>query len=129
MKDVYTLIGYRENYSTSCRGCVMNRYDSLFEVKQFITLDEVIEAYTNGKVIEGFYDYEYPNPMDYCLMLNGVVVFDELYVDKLILDDEDEWELVDNMRVDLSGLAEASIKQREDAISDLKLAKENQKIE
>ena len=37
------VISYKKDYSTSCRGCVMDRYSSDFKIYHFITEDEAIE--------------------------------------------------------------------------------------
>ncbi len=37
------VIAYKKDYSTSCRGCTMERYGSDFQMRHFVNEDEAIE--------------------------------------------------------------------------------------
>lgn len=43
----YTLIRYKENGEDTCRGCVMDRWHSEFELLEFSNRKELIAAYGN----------------------------------------------------------------------------------
>jgi len=106
MKDKYTLIGYRENYSNSCRGCEMERYSSAFDVSQYETLEEVIEAYAKEKGVEEGYDHA--GPMDFVLLKNGNIIFDEAWMATKVYSEEEEEE---EESIDLGELAKGRIEE------------------
>lgn len=82
---IYTFVAYRENGVDTCRGCVMGRSDSDFELKTF-TDPEMLAAYWAQHKFSAPTDREFCS-YDYTLLLNGVephhdIEWDEQYQDK-----------------------------------------------
>jgi hypothetical protein len=70
-KFTYTLVGYREEGSSSCRGCTMERSSSEFFLTVCFTADEVAAEWARRLFSEEGLGREYCE-FDYTLLLNGL---------------------------------------------------------
>lgn len=68
----YTVIAYRESGEDTCRGCVMDRWDSGFDMRTFVDTDRAAEwasqFYYQNKIELGSYSLSYlvnGKPLDY----------------------------------------------------------------
>lgn len=66
---IYTLVAYRENGVDTCRGCVMGRSDSAFELTVFTDADKLARHWARHMA-------DAPHGLEYCsyeytLLLNG----------------------------------------------------------
>lgn len=127
MKTIYTLIGYRENWVDTCRGCVMDRFSSMSHFGQYNNIDKVIEFYAQHMV-----EFDNKNrlinggPMDFVLMVNQFVAWTSggsvLYDDGSMIFNDDEWEELEELSegagVNLAELAK-------DRIDELKLDRDS----
>lgn len=123
MKTIYTLIGYRDDWVDTCRGCVMQRFGSMSHFGQYDNIDKVIEFYAQHMV--NYDDKERlqnGGSMDFILMVNQLVAWSSggsvLYDDgSLLFDNDEEWEEFEDLGSSVSiNLAELS----KDRIAELK---------
>jgi hypothetical protein len=106
MKTILTLIGYREDWVDTCRGCHMQSFGSLSHFGQYNNIDEVIEFYAHHMV--KFDDADRLNTggsMDFLLMVDQIVVWRSngccLNDDgTLIFDLDEEWDEFEALRDD-----------------------------
>ncbi len=115
MKTLYTLIGYRDDWVDTCRGCVMERFGSMSHFGQYDSIDKVIEFYAQHMVEYDDADsLKNGGSMNFTLMIDQYIVWDNLGDEGSVMYDlDEEWdefeELIENRRCNLAELAKDRI--------------------
>ena len=105
---VYSLIAYKHNNVDTCRGCVMDRFDSDFELRTTVNETELIEAWAtllkrNRDRERGDASYELT------LLVDGA---DADLESELTGDDWDAWNAKNDLRIRFESAAQAAYEKR-----------------
>ena len=108
MKTIYTLIGYRDDWVDTCRGCVMESFGAMSHFGQYDNIDKVIEFYAQHMVkFDNEERLKNGGPMDFVLMVNqfiawtsgGAVLYDD---GSVIFDLDEEWDEFEDLESSVS---------------------------
>lgn len=125
MKTIFTLIGYRPYWVDTCRGCVMERFDSMSYFAQYSNLDNIIEDYAKHMVEYDDEDkYNNGGTMDFILMVDQYVVWktngSDLYDEGcLSFDNDADWDTWEEAQNNLGIVYDLAVLAK-DRIAELK---------
>jgi hypothetical protein len=117
MTDIITVIAYKENSVDTCRGCVMDRYDSDLEMFSSDKPEAVADFVANLQAK----DLDHYSSFNFTYLINGRCFhYDYTYVGENLSEEldydifSDQEEIITNIRQDANARTEVIAQQRQE---------------